>query len=171
MDFKDLIRKGFDEYLDDLKGHLEGLTEDERRFQIAPESNHIDFIVWHMARVEDDFLQRFAQRAPTVWQRDGWHERLGLPERASGFRYTPKQVAELPRFDMGEMLAYYDAVRAETYKFLDSISESDLANKPHPRRPQYSVCDMFSHLMCEESQHVGQVAYIRGIQRGIEAAG
>lgn len=45
MDFKDLIRQGFDEYLDDLKSALDGLTEDERRFRVSAESNHIDFIV------------------------------------------------------------------------------------------------------------------------------
>ena len=32
MDFKDLIRLGYDEYLDDLKSHLSGLTPEERRF-------------------------------------------------------------------------------------------------------------------------------------------
>ena len=168
MDFKDLIKIGYDEYLDDLKSHLSGLTVEERRFQPTPESNHIDFIVWHMARVEDDFLQRFAQREPTVWQRDDWHGKLGLPERESGFQYTAQQVAELPDFDMDEMLAYFDAVRVETYRYLDSISESDLGSEPHPRRPGFSVAQMFSHLMIEEAQHVGHVAYIRGIQRGIE---
>ncbi len=168
MDFKDLIRLGFDEYLSDLKSYLSGLTPEERRFQPTPQSNHIDFIVWHMARVEDDFLQRFAQRAPTVWQRDGWYSKLGLPERESGFRYTAEQVTNLPVFDLDELLAYYDAVRAETYRYLDSISEPDLALKPHPRRPEYTVANMFSHLMIEEAQHVGHVAYIRGIQRGIE---
>ena len=168
MDFKSLIMLGFDEYLTDLKGHLTGLSEDERRFQATPESNHIDFIVWHMARVEDDFLQRFAQQRSTVWQRDDWHGKFGLPERDSGFGYTAQQVAELPPYDMGDMLAYYDAVRVETYAFLDSISESDLGRKPHPRRPEYTIADMFSHVMIEEAQHVGHVAFIRGIQRGLE---
>lgn len=169
MDFKDLIRLGYDEYLADLKDYLEGLTEEERRFQASPEANHIDFIVWHMARVEDDFIQRFAQQLPTVWQRDNWHGQMGLPERESGFGYTIEQVVDFPKFDMGQMLAYYDTVRMETYKFLDSISESDLALKPHPRRPEYSLADMFSHLLVEESQHVGHVAFIRGLQRGLDS--
>ena len=168
MDFKDLIRLGYDEYLNDLKSYLDGLTEEERRFQATPEANHIDFIVWHMARVEDDFIQRFAQQATTVWQRDNWYGNMGLPERESGFGYTTEQVAQFPKFDMDQMLAYYDAVRVETYKFLDSISESDLATTPHPRRPGYSLADMFSHLLVEESQHVGHVAFIRGIQRGLD---
>ncbi len=168
MDFKDLIRIGFDAYLSDLKGYLEGLSPEERRFQVTPETNHIDFIVWHMARVEDDFFQRFARRATTVWQRDNWFGKMGLPEKENGFRYTSEQVANLPAFEMEDLLAYYDAVRVETYKFLDSLSEADLATEPHPRRPGFSIGDMFSRVMFEESQHVGHVAFIRGIQRGIE---
>ena len=168
MDYKDLIRLGYDEYLEELKKQLDGLSEEERRFQVTPESNHIDFVVWHMARVEDDFIQRFAQQLPTVWQRDNWHGDMGLPERESGFGYTAEQVAQFPKFDMDKMLTYYDAVRVETYKFLDSISESDLALKPHPRRPEYSLADMFSHLLVEECQHVGHVAFLRGIQRGLD---
>ena len=167
MDFKDIVHKGFDEFLNDLKTALDGLTPEERRFQPSPDSHHIDFAVWHMARVEDDWIQRFAQQHPTVWQRDDWHTRFGMPERESGFGYTSEQVRDLPSFDMDQMLEYYDAVRAETNAFLDSLSESDLSTEPHPRRPGYTIAEMFSHVMIEEGQHVGQVAYIRGIQRGL----
>ena len=74
----------------------------------------------------------------------------------------------MPEFSMDRMLEYYDAVRVETYKYLDSISEADLGAEPHPRRPGFTVGEMFSHLMIEEAQHVGQVAYIRGMQRGLD---
>ena len=167
MDFKDLIRFGFDEYLRDLKTALEGLSSEERRFQPAPASHHIDFTVWHMARVEDGWLHQFAQSTDSLWQRDGWHQRLGMPERDSGYGYTEEQVRELPAFDMDRMLEYYDAVRAETYRYLDSLTEAGLAETPNDRRPAYTIAEMFGHLMIEEGQHVGQVAYIRGIQRGL----
>lgn len=167
MDFKDIVQQGFDEFLKELKKSLDGLTPVERRFQPSPDSHHIDFAVWHMARVEDDWLQRFAQQNPTVWQRDDWHTRLGMPERESGFGYTVEQVRDLAAFDMDQMLEYYDAVRVETNAFIGSLAESDLATEPHPRRPGYTIAQMFSHVMIEEAQHVGQVAYIRGIQRGL----
>ena len=168
MDFKDLIRFGFDKYLDYLKRALSDLTTEERRFQPTPESNHIDFTVWHMARVEDDWIQRFAQHTSTVWQRDNWHGELGLPEKENGFEYTAQKVSEMPTFSIDRMLDYYDAVRVETNKYIDSISEADLGTEPHPRRPGFTVGEMFSHLVVEEAQHVGQVAYIRGIQRGLD---
>jgi uncharacterized damage-inducible protein DinB len=167
MDFKDLIRFGFDEYLRDLKTVLEGLSAEERRFQPALGSHHIDFAVWHMARVEDGWLQGFARRTDSIWQRDGWHQRLGMPERGSGFGYTGEQVRDLPAFDIDQMLEYYDAVRADTYAYVDSLTEAGLAETPNDRRPEYTIAQMFSHLMIEEGQHLGQVAYIRGIQRGL----
>jgi len=169
VDFKEIVRTGFDEYLHELKRALEGLSDEERRFQPAPDSHHIDFTVWHMARVEDDWFQRFAQSTDTVWQRDRWHQRLGMPERESGFGYTGEQVRDLPAYDMAQMLEYYDAVRVETYRYLDSLEESDLGNAPHPRRPGYTVAKIFGYLMIEEGQHAGQVAYLRGIQRGLDA--
>ena len=170
MDFKELITLGFDEFLDELRESLEGLTPEERRYQATPSANHIDFTVWHMARVEDDWIQRFAQKGQTVWQRDAWHEKMGLPERESGFGYDADQVVGLPTFDFDDMMAYFDAVRVETHRYIDGLTESDLDYVPHPGpRPGYTIGKMFSHLQIEEAQHVGQVAYIRGLQRGINS--
>ena len=168
MDFKDIVRMALEEYLGDLRKALEGLTAEERRFQPTPESHHIDFAVWHMARVEDDWIQRFARGAGTVWQSEGWDARCGLPSRDSGVRYTAEQVAALPEFDIGEMMAYYDSVRRSTLAYLDALSGSDLDECPQPeRRPGYTVAKMLAHVVVEEAQHTGQVAYIRGMQRGL----
>ena len=46
-------------------------------------------------------------------------------------------------------------------------TEAGLAETPNPKRPGYTIAEMFSHLMIEEGQHLGQVAYLRGIQRGL----
>ena len=51
MDFRDVVKLGLDEYLRDLLKALDGLTPEERRYQPDPESHHIDYAVWHMARV------------------------------------------------------------------------------------------------------------------------
>ena len=168
MDFKEIIGMALNEYMEELRKAVDGLTPEERRFQPSPEAHHIDFAVWHMARVEDEWVQRFAQRTETVWQREGWHNKLGLPEKGSGFGYAAEQVAELPQFDFEGLMAYYDSARRETLRYLDKLSAEDLDSCPHQeRRPGYTVGKMFSHVIVEESQHVGQVAYLRGLQRGI----
>ena len=168
MDFKQIVAMALGEYMEELRRALDGLTADERRFQPTPEAHHIDFAVWHMARVEDGWVQRFARRTDTVWEREGWHERLGLPKKDSGFGYIAEQVAALPPFDMDAMMEYYGSVRQETLTYLDSLTADDLDTCPdQERRPDYTVGKMFSHVIVEESQHVGQIAYLRGMQHGL----
>ena len=45
MDFKEIIRMALDEYMVDLLKAVDGLTNEERRFQPTNESHHIDFAV------------------------------------------------------------------------------------------------------------------------------
>ena len=54
--FKDSIKSAMSEYLEDLKLKLDGLTEPELRWQVGLESNTIIWLVWHMARVEDNWI-------------------------------------------------------------------------------------------------------------------
>jgi len=169
MDFREIVRIGLDECLDGLRKALAGLTADERRFQPSPDANHIDFIVWHMARDEDVAVQGMAQRTTQVWQREAWYQKLGLPAADDGFGYTVEQVASLPLFPIADCLAYYAAVRQETLRYLATLTPADLDRCPDPERhPGYTLGRLFSHLIVELSQHLGQVAYIRGLQRGLE---
>lgn len=167
MDFKQIVSTALDEYTTDLNRAMDGLTPQERRFQPNPDSHHIDFVVWHMARVEDNWVQRFGRQTKTVWEHDGWPEKLGLPEHGNGFGYTAKQVTNLPVFDPALLTEYSESVRAATLEFLHGLSEQELDQCPDQGRPEYSIGQMLKHVIVEESQHVGQVAYIRGIQRGI----
>ena len=168
MDFKGIIKMGLDEYSEELNKALEGLTPEERRFQPGPESHHIDFSVWHMARVEDDWIQGFAQSTDRIWNREGWPEKLGLPARGSGFGFTAEDAAAIQGYDAILLMEYYADVRRETLRYLDTLSPEDLEGCPRPdQRPGYSIGKMFSHIIVEEAQHVGQVAYLRGLQRGL----
>src|SRR6266446_9162616 len=125
MDFKDIVQMGLEEYLNGLRKTLAGLTAAERRFQPNADANHIDFMVWHMARNEDQEIHN-AQRAIQIWQRDAWDQKLGLPAAEDGFGYTVEQVANLPRFNMADCMAYYEAVRLATLRYLDGLTPEDL---------------------------------------------
>lgn len=168
MDFRNIVQMALDEYTDELRRAVEGLTPAERRFQPTPDSHHIDFVLWHMARVEDNWVQEFGRGVGSVWERGGWAAKLGLPEQGNGWGYTAGQVAELPQFDLELLNEYAEAVRAGTIEFLDGLSPDDLDRFPDPKRPRACIGSMLSHVIVEESQHVGQVAYLRGIQRGLD---
>lgn len=168
MDFRDVVKLGLEEYMRDLKKALDGLTDEERRFQPGPESHHIDYTVWHMARVEDGWMNRGIRRGTQIWERDGWDKRLGLPERDNGFGYTAEQVANFPTYDPVELLVYYAAVREDALQLIDGLTDADLERPPNPDRdPENTIAKILSHVLIEEAQHVGQIAYLRGLQRGM----
>ena len=169
MDFRDILKSQMAEYMEYLELALEDLTPEERRFQPTPESNHIDFIVWHMARVEDTLFNKAILRRADLWEREEWGERLGIEEEGNGYRFSAEQAIGLPDFPIDGLMDYYRSVRGEIIEYIDSLSEVDLDALPNPRRPEYPVGDTLKHIVVEEAQHVGQIAYIRGMQRGFES--
>ena len=167
MDFRDIVELALEECKRDLYRALDGLNREELTWQPGPESNPIGFLVWHVARVEDSWVQRFCQQKPQIWERDGWHTRLGLPQDATGNSYTPEQVRAFPMPDIAQVKAYYDAVRAETLAYIKGLTAADLAtSRQTPRGTSRTIAQALSHLVVEESQHMGQTAYLRGLKRG-----
>ena len=157
-----------------LREMVEDLTPEDLSWQPGPQSNPIGWTLWHMIRVEDMWVQFFAQRQVELWERDGWHEKFGLPTRDNGFNHTPQQVADFPPVDLGLLLEYGDAVRSATLEFLRSRDEAGMEEMPRADRPDvwwhsFSVGAMFRQLVGEFYQHLGQISYLRGLKRGFDA--
>ncbi len=169
MDFRDIIRIGMHEYLDGLHKVLTGLTSAERRFQPNPAANHIDFTLWHMARNEDETFHLISG-IDQLWVRDRWYEKLGLGRDDDGCGFTPEQVLSMPSFDLDDCLHYYANVRAEALALLEGLVGDDLDRSPVGLADPTvtTIGRLLSHLLVEQSQHLGQVAYLRGLQRGLE---
>ncbi len=166
-DFKDAIRSGLEEYLEGLKRAVDGLTPAELRWQPTLASNYISWIAWHMARVEDRWVNRVLRGDVERWIRDGWHEKFSMSEEAHGFGETEAQVRAMPEVAMSDLLAYFDAVRQSTLAHLEHMSPADLeVTYAHPRHRGITGAWILGHILVEESQHLGQVAYIRGMIRG-----
>lgn len=162
-----ILRRAFDEYLDGLTKAVAGLSPDERRFRPGEDANHIDFLVWHLARNEDGTISACA-RAEELWTSAGWHERWALPADGDGCGWTDAEVAAFPPIATDELAQYFDDVRRRTLTFLDGLT-LDLLDEPmSEHHPDVSVGQVLSHLVVEQSQHLGQVALIRGLLRGQE---
>lgn len=157
---------------------LRDLTPEELLWRPGPEANSIGFMVWHIARVEDRWLAGFAVDNGTErWIQDGWAARCGLPEGDTGVGFTLEQIddfhVQMPPLD--EVLAYFDIVREDMLTYLRSLSDADLeeapGRAPFPEvgtlPPDFTICRMFRQLIGEYNQHLGQVGYVRGLQRGL----
>ena len=162
-----ILQRAFDEYYDGLQKALAGLTSEERRFRIGGDANHIDFLVWHMARNEDSTVSACA-RDPELWSQARWDQRWGLPTEADGCAFTAEDVSSFPTIDHDELRQYFADVRTRTQSFLDALAEATLDLPLGPAAADVPIAQVLSHLVVEQSQHLGQVALIRGVQRGLE---
>lgn len=136
-------------------------------------------MVWHVARVEDRWLHRFAQDTTEIWQRDRWYQRCRLPESDTGVGYTVAQIEQFAVPALSDLQAYFDAVRQATVAYLQAVDPAEL--EVHPGRmpfpevsggrglpADFTIGRMFRQLVGEENQHLGQIAYLRGLQRGLD---
>ncbi len=178
MQLKDFAEQSLKEFGVRLYRALDGLTFEELNWRPRPEANSIAFIVWHVARVEDGWFQHFVRDTTQVWIEQSWYERLGLPEKSSGFGYSVEQLAAFPALREEDLRGYFDAVRKSTLFCLRDMTEADLdrvpGRSPFPGSPsssrfaEFTVARMFRQLIGEEYQHLGHVNYIRGLQWGLD---
>ncbi|PON17798.1 hypothetical protein C2W62_11315 [Candidatus Entotheonella serta] len=157
---------------------LRDLTPEELVWQPAADANSIGFIVWHVARVEDRWLAGFAVKHITeCWIRDGWAERLNMSASDTGVGFTSEQIDQFNKQmpPIADVIAYFDTVREDMLIYLRSLNEADLDVAPR-RVPfpevgtlpsDFTIGRMFRQLIGEYNQHLGQVSYLRGLQRGL----
>ncbi len=169
MQVKDFALEVLNRTQDALEKAVDGLSLDEVMWQPKPGANHIAFILWHILRVEDWFFQYMFQRAPQVWESEKWHAKLNLPDdpRIIGFGYTAEQVDNFPHVELRDLLAYGEAVRVRTLEFLRTIDPARLDKMVTSRIfGEVSIGQLIAILICDRLQHVGQIAYLRGLMRG-----
>ena len=165
--FKEAIRSGLEEYLQGLRKAVESLTPAELRWQPTLHTNHIAWQVWHMARVEDRWISKHLKETPEVWVSEGWADRFGMEPESHGFGQGMEEVRAMPDISLTDLMAYFEAVRVVTLKWLEQATDADLSKEyHHPRKGTINGAWIVGHILVEESQHTGQVAIIRGMMRG-----
>jgi len=166
MELKDIALHSFKDAQSALTQALDGLSDQDIMWQPRPGANHIAFILWHMTRVEDSFVQSFFQRTPQVWETGKWHEKLNLPSdpRAVGFGYTAEQVDSFPHVRLRDLVDYQSAVGAKTAVYLESATAATFDQPVQSRIfGQTTTGALIAHLVVELSEHVGQIGYLKGL--------
>ena len=164
--FKEALLSGLEEYLQALQAAIEGLTPAETRWQPTMHTNHIAWLVWHMARVEDSWVSRMRETSQ-VWTAEGWADRFGMDPESTGSGYASEDVRAIPEVPLSDLVAYFNAVRVVTRQCLDQATDNDLSRVYQHRGRDRSGSWIWGHILVEESQHTGQVAMIRGMMRGL----
>ncbi|MDQ1380796.1 MAG: hypothetical protein QOJ71_1515 [Actinomycetota bacterium] len=146
----------------------DGLTEDALAFRPGADANSIAWLVWHIARIQDDHIAQL-RNAEQVWITAGWHERFGFPfpAAASGYNQTSGEVGAV-RASAKDLLAYYDAVHGETVAYVRRMGPGDLDRVvDRSWDPPVTQGVRIVSVISDNLQHAGQAGYIRGlIERG-----
>ncbi|MGW6710347.1 mycothiol transferase [Streptomyces sp. NPDC054956] len=144
---------------------VEGLDAELLDARIDPGANSITWLVWHLTRIQDDHVAD-AAGWEQVWQAQGWEERfaLPLPAGSTGYGHTARQAGSV-RVDSGELLlGYFDAVHAQTQRFLRGLSAADLDRVVDERwDPPVTLGVRLVSVIADDLQHAGQAAYVRGV--------
>jgi uncharacterized damage-inducible protein DinB len=167
METRDIILASLNESWGYLTRALDGATQEEIVWTPAPHSNSLAFILWHVARAEDRWVNLVVRRGSELYETEGWRERLGTPEDG-GTGYTEEQLRSWTTPRLEGLREYAQAVHDSTMSLLDSITPEQLLETPDPENPNHTVGGMLAHLITEIALHVGQIDYLRGVHRGLK---
>lgn len=143
---------------------VDELTVHELAERPAPDANSIAWLVWHLARVQDDHVAEVAG-LEQVWTAQGFADRFGLPFEVGdiGYGHSSEQVGQV-RADAELLASYLSAVHAQSVGYLASVSEADLDRIVDERwDPPVTLGARLVSVVNDDTQHVGQAAYVRGL--------
>ena len=157
---------------------IRNLSLDEIHWQPRQNSNSIGFIFWHVSRVEDQLVTWCIAHSEETWIKDKWYTKMQLPQHSTGLGYSSEDLAQFPKLTTILLSEYFDVVRQNTNDFLTSASPELLESVPrrtpfsnNPTASDYfknfTVRRYFRQLIAEENQHLGQISYLRGLQKGM----
>ena len=163
MDVKQVLIKSLDESQEYLTKALHELSEEDITWSPKVGSNSIIFILWHLALVEDIWINRRLLKSKEIYESEGWQEKLGTPVKESGPQYTTEELQSWPVPQVDILQRYAAAVRQNTVAFISSLDVGRLSEVAPPDHKYGTVEAILSHLITEIALHVGQIDYLRGM--------
>ena len=172
MALNEFIAKCLDQHSVALMKALDGLSPQELSWKPDRQCMSIGFVVWHLARAQDFIVQTVANGAPQLWEGE-WADRLnrspGDPQDVGfGFMADEMEAFQVP--PVSALRGYFEATHANALKHLRGLDDAILegVKVDSPFGGQLTLATVYQQLIWELNQHGGQVAYLRGMQRGIE---
>jgi hypothetical protein len=100
------------------------LTDAQMRVRPAPAMNSLAWLVWHIARAEDLFVNVILVDQPQILD-DAWRKRLGVDRRDIGTGMASEEVGVLTdEIDIQALRDYRDAVGRRTREIIGALPEA-----------------------------------------------
>jgi hypothetical protein len=167
MAVADLLVDAFSRVREAVHEVVEGTDVDTLLLRVDRAANPIGWLIWHLARVEDDHVAD-AGGFEQVWTAQGFYERFALPypKEAHGYGQGSDEVGAFTVKSGDLLLSYYDAVNDQTLRYVEGLSDSDLDRVVDTRwDPPVTLAVRLVSVMSDGLQHAGQAAYVKGLAR------
>lgn len=168
MEWKELTIDGYGRIQEGLKEALDGLTKDDLNQRPHPDCNSMGWLAWHLTRTEDQEIANLMGKEQ-VWISDKWYTSFNRAPDASdtGFGHSSEDVAAFRSPEVKTFLDYRNAMLAQTKHYISTLSPAELDRElGEPYQPPPTVGVRLVSVMCDGLQHVGQIAYVRGLLKG-----
>jgi uncharacterized damage-inducible protein DinB len=165
VNVNELLIEAFDRLPDLVRSAVDGLTPEQLRTPPAEGANTVGWLVWHLTRIQDHHLAQVTGETQ-VYVTGDRAERFGLkpdPED-HGYRHTAAQVLAVRPESAAVLVDYYQAVHERTLAFLGGLTEAELDRVvDRSWDPPVTLGVRLVSVLNDDTQHVGQAAYLRGL--------
>ncbi len=172
MRLSEFVSGCLEQHFNAMVRSVEGLSTEEMAWMPTPECSSIGFLLWHYGRTLDRWVHSRLLGVPQLWEQ-GWSVRLGqgaTDPNDTGYGYGPDRLAAFQTPDTALLLEYASATLESARTYLESRSDADFdgSSVVNPRGGTMTLGNMCQQLLWEFNQHGGQIAYLRGMRRGLE---
>jgi uncharacterized damage-inducible protein DinB len=145
---------------------VKDMGEEKLSERPGEDANSIAWLVWHLARVQDDHIAEL-KGSEQIWTSGGWYDTFSLPfpDTSTGYGHSSADVG-MVRASADILTGYYDAVHDETIAYIKSLKPDDYERivDEHYNPPVSLAVRLFS-VIDDDLQHAGQAAYVKGLIR------
>ena len=150
---------------------IDGLDVQAMDSRPADHCNSISWILWHMNRVVDVFINTRLQFKTQLWVSDGWHQKFGMEKQAKLMGRSEEEIVTWVSPPLEAQRGYFQAVKAAAREFINSLSPEDLDRRvtfpPEAQTQNHSLATALGQLVWDNVAHGGQIAYMRGLHNGL----
>src|SRR3954471_13377737 len=122
----ELLTDAFERVLKTATAAVDGLSDEQLATRPAGDANSVAWLVWHLARVQDDHVAD-AAGTEQVWTAQDFVTRVDLPvdSGAAGFGMGSEEVGHV-RASAELLSGYLTAVHEATVAYVAGLSAGDL---------------------------------------------
>lgn len=145
---------------------VSGLTLEQLQWQPDPDANTIAWLIWHLARIQDDYVAEMSGEGDQLWVTDGWAGKFGLEPDPNnhGYGHTSDEVLSVRPESPEVLLDYLRAVDERVRAYLATLTADDLDRVIDTNWDPPVTLGVRTISIADDSlQHVGQAAYLRGL--------